>query len=148
MSTASAGGGHFFCSLADTHGSGSTAIVLSGVGGDGAIGIKRIKENGGLTVAQEPGEAEHKGMPRSAIATGMVDWVLPVAEMPRRLLESLPKAQTAEEPRWARRKKYPQLGEKREILILGGDSLTATQKTPSCSTAFTRKNPRVSSRKR
>jgi two-component system, chemotaxis family, CheB/CheR fusion protein len=61
--------------------------VLSGADGDGAIGIKRIKENGGLTVAQEPGEAEHEGMPRSAIATGMVDWVLPVDEMPNRLLE-------------------------------------------------------------
>jgi two-component system, chemotaxis family, CheB/CheR fusion protein len=82
----------FFCSLADAHGSLSTAIVLSGVGADGAIGIKRIKENGGLTIAQKPGEAKHEGMPRSAIATGMVDWVLPVAEMPRRLLESLGKS--------------------------------------------------------
>jgi two-component system CheB/CheR fusion protein len=45
----------FFRSLADTHGSLSTAIVLSGVDGDSAIGIKRIKENGGLTVAQKPG---------------------------------------------------------------------------------------------
>ena len=77
----------FFRTLADTHGPRSAAIVLSGSGGDGAIGIKRIKENGGLTVAQAPGEAEHDGMPRSAIATGMVDWVLPVAEMPNRLLE-------------------------------------------------------------
>jgi two-component system CheB/CheR fusion protein len=77
----------FFRTLADTHGPRSAAIVLSGADGDGAIGIKRIKENGGLTVAQEPGEAEHDGMPRSAIATGMVDWVLPVAEMPNRLLE-------------------------------------------------------------
>jgi hypothetical protein len=49
----------FFRTLADTHGPRSAAIVLSGSGGDGAIGIKRIKENGGLTVVQEPGEAEH-----------------------------------------------------------------------------------------
>ena len=77
----------FFRSLADTHGGRSIAIVLSGVDGDGAIGIKRIKEKGGITVAQEPREAQYKGMPRSAIDTGMVDWVLPVAEMPRRLLE-------------------------------------------------------------
>jgi two-component system, chemotaxis family, CheB/CheR fusion protein len=77
----------FFRSLADTHEGRSIAIVLSGVDGDGAIGIKRIKEKGGITVAQEPGEAQYKGMPRSAIDTGMVDWVLPVAEMPRRLLE-------------------------------------------------------------
>lgn len=75
----------FFRALADTQGPHAAAIVLSGADGDGAIGIKRIKERGGLTVAQEPEEAEHPGMPRSAIATGMVDWVLPVAEMPARL---------------------------------------------------------------
>ena len=40
---------------------------------------------GGLTVAQDPGEAEHDSMPRSTIATGMVDWVLPAAEMPAKL---------------------------------------------------------------
>ena len=63
--------------------------ILSGIDGDGAVGIKRIKEVGGLTAAQKPEEAQHDGMPRSAIETGMVDWVLPVAEMPRRLLENL-----------------------------------------------------------
>jgi two-component system CheB/CheR fusion protein len=47
----------FFRTLADTHGSRSTAIVLSGLDGDGSIGIKRIKENGGLTVAQGPNGA-------------------------------------------------------------------------------------------
>jgi two-component system, chemotaxis family, CheB/CheR fusion protein len=81
----------FFRTLAETHRSHSTAIVLSGVDGDGAIGIKRIKEFGGMTVAQKPEEAQHEGMPRSAIETGMVDWVLPVAEMPWRLLENLRK---------------------------------------------------------
>ena len=75
----------FFRTLADTHGPNAAAIVLSGADGDGAIGIKRIKERGGLTIAQDPGEAEHSGMPRSAIATGMVDWVLPVGDMPSRL---------------------------------------------------------------
>lgn len=76
----------FFRTLADTHGTQSSAVVLSGMDGDGASGIKRIKERGGLTIAQEPGEALHSGMPRAAIATGMVDWVLPVLEMPGRLL--------------------------------------------------------------
>jgi two-component system, chemotaxis family, CheB/CheR fusion protein len=75
----------FFRSLADMQGPHAAAIVLSGADGDGAIGIKRIKERGGLTVAQDPQEAEHPSMPRSAIGTGMVDWVLPVAEMPERL---------------------------------------------------------------
>ena len=77
----------FFRSLADTHGPHGTAVVLSGADGDGAIGIKRIKERGGLTIAQDPQEAEHSSMPSSAIATGMVDWVLPVADMPSRIVE-------------------------------------------------------------
>jgi two-component system, chemotaxis family, CheB/CheR fusion protein len=76
----------FFRTLADTHGTQATAIVLSGADGDGAIGLKRVKERGGLTIAQDPEESEYDGMPRTAIATGMVDWILPVAEMPDRLL--------------------------------------------------------------
>lgn len=76
----------FFRSLADTHGPHAAAIVLSGADGDGALGIKRIKERGGLTIAQDPDEAEHHGMPRTAIDTGMVDWVLEVEQMPERLI--------------------------------------------------------------
>jgi two-component system, chemotaxis family, CheB/CheR fusion protein len=77
----------FFRSLADTHGPHASAIVLSGADGDGAIGIKRIKERGGLTIAQDPSEAEHSSMPRTAIETGMVDWVLGVKQIPDRLLQ-------------------------------------------------------------
>ena len=50
----------FLRTLADAQGQNSIAIVLSGADADGAIGIKRIKENGGLTIAQEPTEAEHR----------------------------------------------------------------------------------------
>jgi two-component system, chemotaxis family, CheB/CheR fusion protein len=78
---------YFFRSLADTHGPHAAAAVLSGADGDGAIGIKRIKERGGLTIAQDPDEAEQQGMPQAAIATAMVDWALKVAEMPKRLIE-------------------------------------------------------------
>lgn len=77
----------FFRSLADTRGPHAAAIVLSGADGDGAIGIKRIKERGGLTIAQDPDEAEHPGMPRAAIETGMVDWVLEIASIPQKLRE-------------------------------------------------------------
>jgi two-component system CheB/CheR fusion protein len=77
----------FFRTLADSHGAHAAAVVLSGLDGDGSIGIKRIKERGGLTVAQDPEQAVHPDMPRSAIDTGMVDWVLPVQEMPARLLQ-------------------------------------------------------------
>ncbi len=75
----------FFRTLADTNGAHCAAVVFSGADGDGAIGIKRIKERGGLTIAQDPGEAEQDSMPRSTIATGMVDWVLPAADIPARL---------------------------------------------------------------
>lgn len=77
----------FFRTLADTHGPHAIAIVLSGADGDGALGIKRIKERGGLTVVQEPREAEYPSMPQSAVSTGMVDWVLPAADIPARLVE-------------------------------------------------------------
>lgn len=77
----------FFRSLADTHGPRSVGIVFSGGDGDGALGIKRIKELGGLTIAQDPDDAEHSSMPRSAIATNMVDWVLTADKIPAHLLE-------------------------------------------------------------
>ena len=77
----------FFRSLADTHGPHAAAIVLSGADGDGMIGVRRIKERGGLTIAQDPDEAEHPSMPRTSIDSGMVDWVLRAADMPRRLLD-------------------------------------------------------------
>ena len=76
----------FLRSLADTHGAHAAAVLLSGPGGDGTIGIKRIKERGGLTIAQDPDEAAQDRMPRAAIGTGMVDWILPAREMPHRLV--------------------------------------------------------------
>jgi hypothetical protein len=86
---------------AETHRSRSTAIVLSGTDGDGAIGIKRIKEVGGITVAHKPEEAQHDGMPRSAIETGMVDWVLPVQKCHGDCLRICAKAQAkSTEARW------------------------------------------------
>src|SRR5262245_13912555 len=72
----------FFRTLADTHGPNAGAVVLSGSGADGASGIERIKEHGGVTLAQDPQEAEYSDMPRTAVATGMVDYILPVADLP------------------------------------------------------------------
>jgi two-component system CheB/CheR fusion protein len=79
----------FFRTLSVAYGPRAVAVLLSGSDSDGVIGIKHIKEQGGLTVAQDPDEAEFDGMPRGAIDTGMVDWVLPVAEIPGRLLDFL-----------------------------------------------------------
>ncbi|MFM0731170.1 chemotaxis protein CheB [Paraburkholderia sediminicola] len=77
----------FFRSLADAHRERAIAIVLSGTGADGATGIGRIKEHGGVTIAQDPADAEYPEMPQNAMATGMIDLTLPAAEMPRKLRE-------------------------------------------------------------
>ena len=69
-------------SLAEECGPRAVAVILSGTGADGALGLKAVKENGGLVIAQDPDEASFAGMPRSAIATGAVDLVLPVAKIP------------------------------------------------------------------
>ncbi|MEZ2354246.1 CheR family methyltransferase [Caballeronia sp. RCC_10] len=77
----------FFRSLADAHGARAVAIVLSGSGADGSVGIASVREQGGITVAQRPEEAQYGEMPRNAIATGHVDLVLPVTDIIPRLLE-------------------------------------------------------------
>lgn len=76
----------FFRSLAEQHSDGF-AVVLSGGGSDGAIGVKAIKERGGLILVQDPLEAAYASMPRAAIATGVADVVLPVRELAGRLAD-------------------------------------------------------------
>ena len=73
-------------SLAEECGPRAVAVILSGTGADGTLGLKAVKENGGLIIAQEPDEAGFDGMPLSAIATGAVDLVLPVAKIPDALV--------------------------------------------------------------
>ncbi len=75
----------FFRSLAQDQHERAIGIVLSGTGSDGTLGVRAIKGAGGMVMAQTPESAEFDGMPRSAIATGLVDFVLPPAEMPARL---------------------------------------------------------------
>lgn len=77
----------FFRDLADVHKSHAFCVVLSGTGADGAVGLSRIKEQGGVTLVQSPDDAQYDGMPRAAIETGMVDLILPVAEIPQKLLD-------------------------------------------------------------
>lgn len=72
----------FLRTLAEDQKQNAVAIILSGTGSDGAVGIRSIKENGGMVLVQDPKEAAHDGMPRSAISTGTVDHILPVAKMP------------------------------------------------------------------
>jgi two-component system, chemotaxis family, CheB/CheR fusion protein len=79
----------FFRSLAEDQEDEAVGIVLTGTGTDGALGLKTIKEHGGLTLVQDPGTALYDSMPRGAILTGAVDHVLPVDQMPARLVEHL-----------------------------------------------------------
>lgn len=76
----------FFRTLAEACGPDAVGVVLSGTGADGTAGIRHLRERGGITVAQAPGEAEHAGMPASAIAGGQVDLVLPAARIPAELV--------------------------------------------------------------
>ncbi len=74
-------------SLADEGGARAICVILSGSGSDGSLGVKAVKAAGGLVIAQDPDEAGYDGMPRSAIMTGAVDLVLPVAQIPDALLK-------------------------------------------------------------
>src|SRR5438477_2520609 len=69
-------------SLAEEFGERAVCVILSGTGGDGSLGLKAVKEKGGLVIVQDPDDAEYDGMPRSAIMAGAVDLVLPVAKIP------------------------------------------------------------------
>ncbi|MEX0694034.1 MAG: chemotaxis protein CheB [Rhodospirillales bacterium] len=73
-------------SLAERIGERAVAVVLSGTGADGSVGIRAIHKNRGFIIAQEPCEAGYDGMPQSAIDTGLVDRVLPVSEIPDSLI--------------------------------------------------------------
>jgi two-component system CheB/CheR fusion protein len=76
----------FFRSLAEDQGERAIAIVLSGTGTNGSQGLRFIKAEGGIVLAQVPESAAFAGMPRSAIATGVVDLVLLPDKMPEALL--------------------------------------------------------------
>ena len=78
---------HFLRSLALDQRERAVAIILSGTGSDGSMGVKAVKELGGLTIVQEPTTAEYDGMPRSALATGLVDLVLPAEDMSGALVQ-------------------------------------------------------------
>ncbi|KLI97370.1 chemotaxis protein CheB [Luteimonas sp. FCS-9] len=77
----------FFRTLADAHMDRAVGIVLSGTGSDGTVGLARLKEQGGVAIAQTPEDAEYEDMPRSAIASGRVDFVLPVVDIPAKLVD-------------------------------------------------------------
>jgi two-component system CheB/CheR fusion protein len=90
---------HFLRTLAATHDGHAVGVILTGTGTDGTLGLREIKEAGGLTIAQDPGEADYDGMPRAAIDAGAVDLILPLARMPEHIVgfaRTKPKVETVE----------------------------------------------------
>ena len=85
----------FFRSLAEDQGERAIGIVLSGTGSEGSLGLRAIKEKGGLALVQDPITTRYDGMPGSAIATGIVDQILPPDKMPGQLLHYIKHAGAA-----------------------------------------------------
>src|SRR5215468_5441911 len=87
-----------FLRSATEHSTDGFAIILSGAGSDGAIGVRAVKEAGGIILVQDPEEAEYSSMPRSAIASGVADFVLPVRDLAARLVELIRIKKTIKQP--------------------------------------------------
>lgn len=104
---------HFLRSLAEDQNEKAVGIILSGTGSDGSLGLKAIKGQGGMTMAQEEEQAKYDSMPRNAINTGAVDFVLPVEAMGGEL---------------ARYARHPYLDEARQATAPPQDYLTNIKK--------------------
>jgi two-component system CheB/CheR fusion protein len=93
----------FFRSLAADKGKYAIGIILSGTGSDGTLGVKAIKEHGGLVMVQDYKDAKFDGMPKSAMSTGLVDYILEGAQMSEALVKfikhPLVKQASKEEPK-------------------------------------------------
>ena len=76
----------FLRSLAEDSGARSIAVILSGMGMDGTVGLQAVKEKGGVVFVQDPASAKFDGMPRSAIDSGLADVVAPVEALPGRII--------------------------------------------------------------
>ncbi|MGY8915788.1 MAG: chemotaxis protein CheB, partial [Flavobacteriales bacterium] len=76
----------FFSSLARAHGPLALGVVLSGTASDGTMGLRDIKEKDGITFAEDPKTAAWDGMPKNAIESGVVDFVLPAEEIPTKII--------------------------------------------------------------
>ncbi len=77
----------FFKSLAEVHQAHAIGVVLSGTGSDGTLGLKAIKDHGGLTFAQDQESAAYDSMPHSAVMAEVVDFILPPEQVPQKLME-------------------------------------------------------------
>ncbi|MCZ2496492.1 hypothetical protein GN316_06965 [Xylophilus sp. Kf1] len=87
-----------FRTLAAVHQEKAFCAVLSGTGADGSIGLRYIKEGGGVVFAQAPADARFDDMPTAAIHTGLVDFILPAADLPGRMIKAWQDAQSIHLP--------------------------------------------------
>jgi hypothetical protein len=101
----------FLRSLAEDQAEKSIAIILSGTGSDGMRGVRTIKENGGMVMVQDEDSAKFNGMPRSAISTGLPDFILKPSQMPRQLLSFI-------------QRPYGSMAARSETLLSAEDGLT------------------------
>ena len=107
----------FFRSLADDREERSIGVILSGMGTDGTMGLKAIKEKAGVVFVQEPASAKFDGMPRSAIDAGLADIVAPAEALPGKILAYLQHAPLITKPGLAREDKAQSALEKVAILL-------------------------------
>ncbi|MBU1205735.1 MAG: PAS domain-containing protein [Proteobacteria bacterium] len=107
----------FFRSLADDRQERSIGVILSGMGTDGTMGLKAIKEKAGVVFVQEPASAKFDSMPRSAIDAGLADVVAPVEELPEKIIAYLQHAPLIAKPGLAQEDKAQSALEKVAILL-------------------------------
>ncbi|MEW6669989.1 MAG: chemotaxis protein CheB [Thermodesulfobacteriota bacterium] len=96
---------YFLRHLAQDKGEHAFAVILSGMGSDGTLGVKAVKAGLGMVMVQDPATAKYDGMPNTAIATGLADYILPPEKMPEHLMDyvgrfvskGVPRAVAAEE---------------------------------------------------
>ena len=107
----------FFRSLADDRQARSIGVILSGMGSDGTLGLRAIKEKAGVVFVQAPASAKFDGMPRSAIAAGLADVLAPAEELPGRIIDYLKHAPLIAPPDPSREGKNQSALEKVFILL-------------------------------
>ena len=107
----------FLRSLAQDQQQHSIGVILSGMGSDGTLGLRAIKENAGVVLVQDPATAKFDGMPRSAIDSGLADIVAPVNDLPGRILGYLKRTPLLHTPGLALENKTESALEKAIILL-------------------------------
>ncbi|MBA4374484.1 MAG: chemotaxis protein CheB, partial [Thermodesulfovibrio sp.] len=107
----------FFRSLAEDQQTYGIGVILSGMGSDGTLGLRAIKEKAGVALVQEPASAKFDSMPRSAIDAGVADLVAPSEELPEKIISYLRYALTLAKPEHPLEKKDQSSLEKVLILL-------------------------------